>query len=331
MPDCFPTVSVSILTYNQQHLIGRAIDSVLTQRTNFPIEIIIGDDCSDDGTREVLLGYKSRHPDVIQLILHPRRYRDEIPGRTNNLTNLANCRGKYTAMLDGDDYWTDPDKLQDQYDRLQGDASLAMCLHDSTCRYEGVVRDGSLPDFMHHYGMVSCSGRYTHHDIVKRRVVAQIGTIMFRTRCFAYYPQWFHHILAADIALLLLISRTGDVYYDITPKAVYSINPNSFENRVFKGRAMTAQRILDFETFQANFPGWHTSLEEQSRYAFLYFRMVKYDVLEGNYRSALGNFKRMWHRDPHYPAKAMRAWAVRHAGKVKEVFRSKSTKAASHH
>ena len=122
MSNALPAVSVSIITYNQRELIGRAIDSVLMQEVDFPYEIIIGDDCSDDGTQEMIEAYRRQHPDKIQLILHPRRYTDEVPGRTNNTTNLLNCRGKYTAMLDGDDYWTDAGKLQRQYDRLEAQA-----------------------------------------------------------------------------------------------------------------------------------------------------------------------------------------------------------------
>jgi len=125
-----PKVSVSILTYNQRNLIGKAIDSVLMQEVDFPYEIIIGDDCSSDGTQEILKDYQRRYPHIIQLVLHPRRY-DDVPGRTNNITNLYACRGEYIAMLDGDDYWISEDKLQRQVDFLDENPEYVMTFHDA--------------------------------------------------------------------------------------------------------------------------------------------------------------------------------------------------------
>ena len=93
-----------MITYQHERYIGRAIESVLQQRVDFPYEIIIGDDFSTDGTREILRQYQQQYSDIIQLVLHPRRY-DNVPGRINNITNLYACRGQYVAMLDGDDCW----------------------------------------------------------------------------------------------------------------------------------------------------------------------------------------------------------------------------------
>ena len=307
MPPPHPKVSVSIITYNQRKVIGRAIDSVLMQRTDFPFEIIIGDDCSDDGTQDVLRAYQRRYPDVVQIILHPRRY-DEVPGRTNNVTNLTNCRGKYTAMLDGDDYWTDPDKLQRQVDRMEADPEIAMCVHDSRIVHEpaiGVVKK----ELVSGYGAAQPTGYYAHVDVARRRLFAQISTICFRTRCFDYFPDWFYDVVPADKALLLLISREGRVWYDAEPASVYVINPQSFVNAHFVGRALTERRLADYDLFAREFPETYLPPSQQKMLAHLYFRLFKMDLARGKLLAAGKWGYGMLQRSPLYPLKAARAAA----------------------
>ena len=130
IPENNITVSISIITYNHEKYIAKAIESVLSQKVNFNYEIIIGDDHSSDGTRQILEKYKENYPERISLILHPRRYQ-EIPGRTNNITNIYACQGKYIALLDGDDYWISDHKLQTQVDFLEANDDYALCFHNA--------------------------------------------------------------------------------------------------------------------------------------------------------------------------------------------------------
>src|SRR6187402_281533 len=135
-----PKVSVLIVTYNQRPWIAQAIESALAQQVCFDIEIIIGDDCSTDGTREIVKSYAARHPDVIRLNLldcHP----DGIPGRVNQVSTLKACRGELIAFLDGDDFWTDPGKLAHQVSLLEADPSIVGVAHDAL-----ILRDGGAPD-----------------------------------------------------------------------------------------------------------------------------------------------------------------------------------------
>lgn len=122
-----PPVSVIILSYNHREYIRECLDSVLEQEFSFAAEIIVGDDCSDDGTQEILKEYKEKYP-FIQLVL-----RDKNIGATNNAFDLSSrMRGAYYAYLEGDDYWCDKDKLRIQYEYLASRPELAGCYHD--CR-----------------------------------------------------------------------------------------------------------------------------------------------------------------------------------------------------
>jgi glycosyltransferase involved in cell wall biosynthesis len=124
-----PYVSVCVITYNQKDLIKKSVESALNQVTAFPYEIVVGDDCSTDGTREILKELKEQNPEKLVLNLLPEKGKG-IPGKENFLTTLALCRGKYTAFLDGDDYWTDEHKLQKQADFLDNNPDYSMCHHD---------------------------------------------------------------------------------------------------------------------------------------------------------------------------------------------------------
>ncbi|MES1219057.1 MAG: glycosyltransferase [Bacteroidota bacterium] len=122
-------LSVSLITYNQKDYIRQAIDGVLKQKTNFRYELIIGDDCSTDGTREILMRYREENPDIIRLILHPERNKG-IPGKLNFISTLKAATGKFLALIDGDDYWINNQKLQKQVDFLEQHPDYAVCCHD---------------------------------------------------------------------------------------------------------------------------------------------------------------------------------------------------------
>src|SRR5690606_24113344 len=121
-------LSVCIQTYNHAPYIAQALDSVLMQETDFDFEILLGEDESTDGTREICQEYARQHPDKIRLFLNSREnviYINGRPtGRWNFMNNLRHVRGEYVALLDGDDYWTDPRKLQKQVDVLDASPEL---------------------------------------------------------------------------------------------------------------------------------------------------------------------------------------------------------------
>ena len=114
----FPMVSVCIQAYEHALYIDECIQSVLSQKIDFEIEILIGEDLSSDKTREICISYAKRYPNLIRLFLHDRSNNIKInnisTGRFNLLYNLASANGKYIALCDGDDYWKDEYKLKSQ-------------------------------------------------------------------------------------------------------------------------------------------------------------------------------------------------------------------------
>jgi glycosyltransferase involved in cell wall biosynthesis len=123
-------VSICCLTYNHEGLIRDALKGFLMQETNFPFEIVIHDDASTDGTQAIIREYQAAYPDLIRPIFQTENQLSKT-GVYPFWTELyPAARGKYIAECDGDDYWTDPQKLQKQFDFLEANPDYAMCHHD---------------------------------------------------------------------------------------------------------------------------------------------------------------------------------------------------------
>lgn len=131
-----PIASISCVTYNQKNFIGQAIESFLAQKTTFPFEIIIGEDCSTDGTREIVYNYRDKYPDIIRIVTSEKNVGPLI----NGYRVKKQCRGKYIAICDGDDYWIDPLKLQKQVDFLEANPDYIMIYTD----IENIDEDGVM-------------------------------------------------------------------------------------------------------------------------------------------------------------------------------------------
>lgn len=112
MPE--PLVSVHMITYNHAPYIAQAIEGVLMQKTNFPFELVIGEDCSTDRTREIVLQYAQKYPKIIRVITSP----NNVGMKKNSYRTIQACSGKYIAFCEGDDFWKNTEKLQMQVDLM---------------------------------------------------------------------------------------------------------------------------------------------------------------------------------------------------------------------
>ena len=123
--DSNPLVSVVTITYNHAPYIAKCIEGVLMQQVNFPMEFIIAEDCSTDGTRAICEEYAKKYPDLIRLL--PSE--GNMGAVMNEQRAFEAARGKYIATCEGDDYWTDPLKLQKQVDFLESHSDYSVCFH----------------------------------------------------------------------------------------------------------------------------------------------------------------------------------------------------------
>lgn len=206
-----PLVSVTTTTYQHQPYIEDCIKGVLAQITSFPIEFIIGEDGSTDGTREICEKYAEAYPDKIRLFLRDREISQLIDKdgnlikRLNGAFNRMSARGKYIALCEGDDYWTDPLKLQKQLDFLEDNADVVMTFGNA------IIVD--LTESYHR------KNQYIRDELARRfypKDVVGLGAptlTMFYRREKLVYPDWAWKVTSGDYFLRLLLSTTGNFYY----------------------------------------------------------------------------------------------------------------------
>jgi len=122
-----PLVSVCMITHNHEPYIAQAIEGVLSQKTAFPFELIIGEDCSTDATREIVFEYASCHPNLIRVITSETN----VGGKANEARVFACARGRYIAVCEGDDFWREPLKLQHQVEYLEAHPAVGLVHTDA--------------------------------------------------------------------------------------------------------------------------------------------------------------------------------------------------------
>ena len=206
-----PVVSVCMVSYNQEKYIGTALDSVLAQKCNFTYEVLIGDDFSKDNTRKILTEYAEKYPGVIIPILHPKNL--GYQGQVNFVNVLEQCRGKYIAVLEGDDLWADPYKLQKQFDFMEANPDFIMCFSEVN-----IINDAGgpfvfAPDEPPIYSTPPAEILTIEDVILCYRNMMPTPTLFFRNQLPTPLPGFFSTTQNGDIALQFLIAQMGKIKY----------------------------------------------------------------------------------------------------------------------
>lgn len=191
-----------MVTYKHAPFIAQAIESVLMQQTTFPIELVIGEDCSPDTTREIVRQYAAKYPDVIRPILHEKN----VGGAANLAAVKDACRGEYIAVLEGDDYWTDPLKLQRQVDWLDAHPQSALCFHNAEILDEA---RGGAPRM---YCAFDQKELVTLDDLLAKNPVPTCA-VVYRRASFLTLPEQFKKLPMQDWPSWILLARTGPLGY----------------------------------------------------------------------------------------------------------------------
>lgn len=217
-----PIVSICIITYQHGRFVRDSIESALSQQTDFPYEIVLGEDDSTDGTREICIEYAEKHPDKIRLFLRDRSLSViQLGDRTlyfNGTFTRKSARGKYVAILEGDDYWIDNHKLQKQVEFLEAHADYSACF--TACEVlnemEGGVRENWL------YSRIQNKEELSADDVLN--YAGQTMTWMFRKDVVHPIPAFLYELPFGDIGLFMMAFDKGKIKFlpDIT--SVYRIH-----------------------------------------------------------------------------------------------------------
>lgn len=167
-------VSIQCLSYNHAPYIRQCLDGFVMQKTNFRFEAIVHDDASTDGTQDIIREYEKKYPDIIKPIYQKEnQYSKGISGYITNLVTQKS-KGKYIALCEGDDYWTDPLKLQKQVDYLEANPDYSMCFHNAIVHWE---QDGQADSLFSHPE----DREYSGVEIFKNWIVPTASVVFKRT------------------------------------------------------------------------------------------------------------------------------------------------------
>lgn len=225
-------------TYNHERYIAEAIEGVLKQKTNFKFRLFIGEDASTDNTRKIVLEYASKFPEIIFPVLH-----DVNVGAMENTKILySKCTSKYVALCDGDDYWTDQNKLSWQVEFLEKNPSFAVVGH-------GIkkIDNNSNP-----IGDFIVSGEFGQVDIVRNYPISTLSAVFRRSLLDEEYSRIAINIYNGDYFLFLYLLKNGSKGY-IIPEFMGVHRSHDGGAWSAKGSMFAAQKYMDStDIFLAN-------------------------------------------------------------------------------
>ena len=215
-------LSVRLMVYNHENYIREAIEGILIQKTNFPIEVVIGDDFSTDKSLAIIKEYQNT-PQIHFKILDRKvgddywQNRQKI-GRLHNFYNiLENCSGKYIALLDGDDFWTDPLKLQKQVDFLESNDDFSICFHNMNISNQANLTSNELTNTKDQESVT------TIVDLAQKGNFLFTASVVFRKPTMGY-PEWLIELPIGDYPIHLYHAQFGKIKYLNQVMGVYRVH-----------------------------------------------------------------------------------------------------------
>ena len=222
-----PRVTVAVVSFNHAPYIVQALDSILAQDCPWPLEILLADDASTDGTQDILLSYVNRRPDLFIPFFAPQNQ-----GITANYQRVfARAQGEFLAVLEGDDFWTSRLKLRRQIGLLQENTAFSM----AASAFVGRRQDGGqtvLPTCqsgLHAFDDVTC---LTTADLIETNVIGNFSTCVYRTELMRALPPEILTVTAYDWLVNIAVSEFGPVAWFQEPLSVYRMLPDSTWNRM---------------------------------------------------------------------------------------------------
>ncbi len=240
-----PLVSVTVTAYQHANYIKACLDSLLMQKTDFPFEIIIGEDGSTDGTGEICVQYANKYPDIIRLFIRDRKTSHyELIDRSlglNGVFTRMTARGKYTAICEGDDYWIDPNKLSKQVLFMERNSSCSVCFHNAF-----IIDEGST-DSVSCFRIPVSTQMFTAKSLFENFWFIPTASIVYKTDCMpSEFPHWYLRAHNRDMALLFMLSKNGTLGLVNGFMSVYRRNSvNSQSLRIKKRPDYYINRLIE--------------------------------------------------------------------------------------
>lgn len=252
-----PLVSVSVPTYQHNKYIKECLDSIVNQKTTFLFEIIIGEDGSTDGTREICIEFAEKYPDKIRLFLRDRNFSQyfedgKFVTRFNGLWNRMSARGKYIAMCEGDDYWIDSLKLQKQINFLETNPDYGLVFHAS----EYLHMDSGKRTIYKHKSSVIPSTFSINEIMLNDGSFITTNSMVFHSKYVKNLPSWYWHAPAGDYALSLLLASQAKVAYVNEIMSVYRFGVEGSWTKQKRGLKYQLKWFVKMNKLLNSFDNW---------------------------------------------------------------------------
>ena len=228
-------VSVFMMAYNHEKYVAQALDSVLMQKVDFDWELIIAEDFSTDKTRDIILEYKKKHPDFIKLILQEKN----VGPAKNWMDLITKPNSKYIAYFEGDDYWTDPLKLQKQVDFLEANEDFSIC---------GSLAKRIYEDFQTQNDVEGEAGVFDQKDLAQRNFIPTASALIKREHV-VNLPSWFTDCPIGDWPLFLLCANHGKIKMFNQQMVVRRIHQGGVWGANFNSTASITNMLALFKLF----------------------------------------------------------------------------------
>lgn len=235
MNNTIPLVSICCTTYNHVNYIRQCLDGFVIQKTKLPIEILIHDDASTDGTQDIIREYEAKYPNIIKPIYQKEnQYSKGV--KVSLVYNYSRAKGKYIALCEGDDYWTDPYKLQKQVDFLESHPDYVVCSH----RFDQYYEDGHRLEKEKDDTFQGVD--YDLQNLIGGKWLTQTLTVMYR-RSALDLKQYERYGMSMDIILFYELLKQGKGYCFPDVMGVYRYHSGGVWSEVSQNQ----RRLVEFK------------------------------------------------------------------------------------
>lgn len=269
-------VSIHCITYNHEKYIRKCLDGFVMQKTDFRYEAIVHDDKSTDNTASIIREYAEKYPEIIKPIFEEENLFSKHNGSIRKKMDSV-MSGEYVALCEGDDYWTDPYKLQKQVDFLSCHPECSMCYHNA------IVDNGSSKHLF--IDINTPSGDISLKKMLIRWSIPTASVMYRRDSCI--YPTDYPEFINGDYAMELMLKRVGAVHYMADIMSVYQLHQESLSAYLNKDQSSLYQNIInllsyisklypddnkiDFEEAIIRYEKMKTKSERSKKYPYLRF------------------------------------------------------------
>lgn len=282
-------VTVLCICFNHAKTLRRALDSFVSQETDFAYRILIHDDASTDGSQEIIREYQERYPHLIRTILQKENQYSQGLLHVGQL--LAAAEGKYVAYCETDDYWTDPHKLQLQFDALEAHPDCTFCVHNTQMvDTEGKALNEMFPPIKLTEGRLAAD-EYIHHELYEGKWMFQLSSFMFRRDVMVKFaaieksgfPGKYYRV--GDQPMFLFFVTEGDCWYIDRDMSCYRVDSGGFMSRIGKDNSFLLRAQWGYINGLKAFDEYSKGEFAESTHRAILRRELLCDIVAKNYKA----------------------------------------------